>query len=417
MLTRACAVVRSRPHSLPSRAVPRTIDELPLVDSLDPRFGHDPDTLRDELAGLAAEEPVVRSPYGVMLLRHADVAAALRDPRLRVVGLDLLHIQGVTSGPTHEWFRQIMFSHDGPAHLRLRRLVARAFTPRAIDRHEPTMRALVSELALAGGTFDVVEVLATPYPIRVMAHMLGGPEGEVAAIEAWTEVLGYTFGVQLAEHVDEVDTAVVELGAYLHDLLDRVDPTSDELLSTLLTADGEDRLTRDEVVVMVGNLLLAGYDTTRHMLGNLLYALAIDGLWGPRLADPTEARAAVEEAGRLLPAAPGVTRIAVEDLELAGVAIPAGSVVSLSSAVANRDPAAYADPARFDAPRDGEPAHSLFGAGPHHCLGASLARKEMQVALEVLAHRWATVEVAGPVTWSPPNLGIVGPTSLPLRVT
>ncbi len=396
--------------------MPRTLEDLPFVDSLDPRFGHDPDTLRDVLAALAVEEPVVRGPYGAVVLRHADVEAALRDPRLRVVGLDLLHLQGVTDGPTHDWFRQIMFSHDGPAHLRLRRLVSRAFTPRAIARHEPYMRELVTSLAPESGTFDLVDVLATPYPIRVMAHMIGVPVGEVAAIEAWTEVLGYTFGVQLGEHIDEVDVAVVELDAYLHDLLARVEPGTDELLSTLLADDGDDRLSRDEVVTMVGNLLLAGYDTTRHMLGNLIYALVVDGRWGPQLADPAEARAVVEEAGRLLPAAPGVTRLVTEDMELAGVALPQGSAVSLISTVANRDPAVYADPDRFDPHRDGEPAHFLFGAGPHFCLGASLARREMQVAIEALAERWSSIELAGPVTWSPPNLGIVGPTSLPVTV-
>ena len=230
-------------------------------------------------------------------------------------------------------------------------------------------------------------------------------------------MLGYTFGVQLGEHIGEVDVAVVELGAYLDDLLDRVAPGSDGLLPTLLADDGDDRLTRDEVAIMVGNLLLAGYDTTRHMLGNLLYALVVDGRWGPGLVDPAEARAVVEEAGRLLPAAPGVTRIVTEDMEIAGVALPAGTAVSLISSVANRDPAAYAEPDRFDPHREGEPAHFLFGAGPHYCLGASLARREMQVAIEVLAGRWASVELAGPVSWSPPNLGIVGPTSMPLTVS
>ena len=382
--------------------MPRTLDDVPFIDSLDPRFGRDPDTLRDTLAAMAVDDAVVRGPYGAVVLRHADVEAALRDPRLRVVGLDLLHLQGVTSGPTHDWFRQIMFSHDGPAHLRLRRLVSRAFTPRAIARHEPHMRGLVATLAPDSGTFDVVEVLATPYPIRVMAHMIGVPADEVAAIEEWTEVLGYTFGVQLGEHIGEVDVAVVELGAYLDELLDRVAPGSDGLLPTLLADDGDDRLTRDEVAIMVGNLL---------------YALVVDGRWGPGLVDPAEARAVVEEAGRLLPAAPGVTRIVTEDMEIAGVVLPAGTAVSLISSVANRDPAAFAEPDRFDPHREGEPAHFLFGAGPHYCLGASLARREMQVAIEVLAGRWASVELAGPVSWSPPNLGIVGPTSMPLTVS
>jgi cytochrome P450 len=182
----------------------------------------------------------------------------------------------------------------------------------------------------------------------------------------------------------------------------------------ILAEDGGDRLSGPELRSLIASLIFAGYDTTRNQLGIGLYLFTqFPAQWRLLAERPELAAKAVEEILRFQGAVSIAPRIAHEELEVAGYRVPAGTMVSLSTAAANHDPAVHARPEVFDITADREPPLT-FGGGPHYCLGANLARAEMQEALVELARRMPNVRVDGEVGWRP-RMGIFGPTQLPLR--
>jgi hypothetical protein len=175
-----------------------------------------------------------------------------------------------------------------------------------------------------------------------------------------------------------------------------------------------DRLTEDEIQLMIAGLLFAGYDTTRNQLGLAMTAFAeAPEQWALLAQRPELAVAAVEEAMRYRGAVAMAPRFVVEELEMDGYVLPAGTMLALSTAAANHDPDAFDDPDRFDITAQREP-QLTFGGGPHYCLGASLARAEMQEALPILAQAMPGMALDGEPTWRPP-MGIFGPETLPIR--
>jgi cytochrome P450 len=207
------------------------------------------------------------------------------------------------------------------------------------------------------------------------------------------------------------------LDAYVDDMIEqRRHHLTDDLISELIRAeDGGDRLRRDELVRLAGGLLLAGTDTTRNQLASAVQVLCDHpSQWALLAENPALVPAAVEESIRHSPVAFNIPRTASTDIELGEFLIPQGTTVLANTAAANRDPAVYEDPGRFDITRQGVPPILSFGSGAHYCLGANLARLELVEALGVMTRRLHNPRRAGPAPWKP-LVGVAGPATLPIE--
>ncbi len=317
-----------------------------------------------------------------VVLRYGDVESLARDPRVAGVGLTVFDLLGITKGPLRDWYGGLMFTNEGDEHHRLRALVARAFTPKAVE----AMRSVAAELAASclapiaeGDGGDLVEANAW-LAMRVMCRLLGVPDADVAVFGRWADALSVTFSYMEPDQIDEATSAITELLEYVADLAEqrRASPGPDLMTALLQAETGDDRLTRSELVSMVSNLLVGGHDTTTSQIGCSLYALLTE----PEQADHLRARpdlvpSAVAETIRLQPSVPAMPRTVVAPITVAGDEIPAGSMIFLCTAAANREPSVWKNADRFDAARFTEPSTPrllTFGAGPHYCLGAALAR-------------------------------------------
>ncbi|MCV7282945.1 cytochrome P450 [Mycolicibacterium flavescens] len=309
---------------------------------------------------------------------------------------------------------------DPPDHTRLRRLVSKAFAPKVVRALEPEIDSLVDALLdAAGEPLDVVADLAYPLPVAVICRLLGVPVedepefGRASAILAKALDPVFTFTGQAPESFDEMMAAGLWLREYLRDLIRkrRADP-GDDLMSALISVEESgDQLTEAEIVSTCNLLLIAGHETTVNLIANAALAmLRHPQQWGALAADPSRASAVVEETLRYDPPVQLVSRIAAEDMTVGGVAVPRGDVMALLIAAANHDPAAVAQPDRFDPDREAI-RHLGFGRGPHFCLGAPLARLEGTVALAKLTARFPHARLAAEPTYKP-NLTLRGLASL-----
>jgi hypothetical protein len=364
--------------------------------------------LHAPLRAARERHPVALSTGGERLvLRYADVEALASDPRLVSNALPILTRHGVDSGPLLEWWRRMMTNQNGPEHLRLRSLVSRAFTPRAVERERPRIRELARELLtphLGAGEFDFVEHVADALPLRLICEMLGVDAADHPEFSRWSTDLGCALTQVLTPEMQRAgETAVTGLAAAVTELLAvRRRRPGDDLLSALLAASqqGPDRFDEDDLVVLVINLLFGGHDTSRSVLATALaLLLAHPEALAALRRDPSFAAPACEEILRYEPPIAVLAREPVEDLRLGGVTLPKGEMVLLSVLSANRDAAVFADPDRFDVARDG-PRSLSFGWGPHHCLGAALARAELQEAIPALLE-CADFELAEAPRWVP----------------
>jgi cytochrome P450 len=359
-----------------------------------------------------------RTPLGYAVLRYDEVAALLRDRRLRQGSVEALTAQGLTEGLLVDWMRMSLLTLEGEPHGRLRRLVSQAFTPRAVDALRPVMRAVAHELIdgfAARGACEFMAAFADPYPSRIIGALLGIPRARDAEFHGWATDLGLLFSYAVAAHHARIEAALLGLSACVDDLLAarRAAPGPDLISALIAAEEAGDQLSDLELRVLVTGLVFAGQDTTRNQLGCAL-ATFLDhpAQWGRLAAAPALAAQAVEEVMRVRPAVPAISRVATEDFDFNGLWIPAGTFLSLFVASANTDPRVFG-PEDFDIGREG-PAQLTFGGGLHHCLGAPLARVEMAEALPILAARLPAPALAGAVSWRP-ALGISGPLALPIR--
>ena len=394
------------------------LSDAPFVNFFDPDFREHAPEIMERVRDQA---PLVQTPVGCLVHGRSNVHDLLLDPRLRASVLFVVEMQGVTEGPLHDLVASTVLELDGPDHSRLRRLVTPALTPKAAAVHRPLMRDITERLVdgfAAAGRCEFMGDFADHYPIEVMCHLLGVPPEDHERFARWNDAMTWVLSFELSARLDEVHAAFEGLFSYIDDLIaDRRRSPRDDLVSQLIGArDGADRLTELELRAMIGALLFAGYDTTRNQLGVAMWVFADHpDQWALLSEQPELAPAAVEELMRSFGVVSVVPRLAREDIDLDGWRIPAGTFVGLSLGGANHDPAVYDDPYRFDitAHREG---HLTFGGGPHHCLGANLARAEMQEALPVLARRLPGLALDGEPEWRGMS-GIFGTDRLPLTFT
>lgn len=369
--------------------------------------------------------PVAIGPHGPEVLSYHLVRSVLRDARFQIPpGINLL-AQGVTSGPLWDKVINSLLCLEGDAHRRLRSLTSKAFTPRATLRLHDTMvdvmNGLVDEV-IDAGRCDVVADLARPYPVPIICALLGAPREDWQRFSSWADDVfkAFSFTVDIREVEPVVMRAWGELDDYVDDMVARRRHSlTDDLLSDLIRAEDPtfpgDRLSAAELRMLAGGLLLAGTDTTRNQVAASVQVLCEHPeQWDLLKERPELAMPAVEETMRHSPIAGGTLRLVVEDAELDGYLFPAGTMVLVNTAAANRDPAVYDDPDRVDITREGAPPILTFGGGVHYCLGANLARREIAEALNVLAGRLLNPRIAGPVPWKP-MVSLSGPKSLPIE--
>jgi cytochrome P450 len=382
--------------------------ELGLSDPAGVAYWHD---IHGTLGPLRERWPVVRSTVGDFeILRYEHVEPLLRDPRMRQALHRMLANQGIVSGPLHDWWQLIISALDPPVHTRLRSLIGRALTPRQVERVRPAIAEVTHHLlddVMASGVddVDVLDGLCHDLPLTVLCDMLGIAPTDQAVVAQWTVTVGLAFSPYLPpDLVREIEQAIVDFDAFTSELIERRRARpGDDLFTALVHAEeAGDRLSRAELQALVINLLFAGHDTTRSTLAIMLWLLAThpDQLAWLR-AEPSRIPTAVEEMVRYEPIISGIPRIASTDLDVDGVRVPAGSYVTLSVPSANRDPRAFSDPDRLDLSRT--PNHHLgFGRGVHHCVGANVARAELQEALRVIVERCPVIEARteAPV-WQP----------------
>jgi len=393
----------------------KSLDAAPYLDFFDPAFIADPAPLID---AIRRESPIARTPIGALVVEHATVVALLADARLHSSLLDFVRIQGLVDGPIYEALSMSILAVDGPDHTRLRKLVSRAFTPRSVERLRAAMRSLAEELAdrfVPAGQCEFMTAFADHYPIQLICELLGVPRKDYALFGGWANALTWALSLELGAHLEEVSAGLIGIGTYIEEFIaERLVHPEDDLVTALIQAeDGGDRLSGPELRTLIASLLFAGYDTTRNQLGIGLFVFTQHpDQWRLLRAHPELTPKAVEEILRFQGTVNVAPRVAFEPLTIGDYDVPAGTIVSLSTAAANHDPAVHTAPERFDITADREPPLT-FGGGPHYCLGANLARAEMQEALLVLARRMPDLRVAGEVTWRP-RTGIFGPTALPL---
>ena len=290
---------------------------------------------------------------------------------------------------------------DPPEHTRLRRLVASAFTVRRVEALRPRVAGIVNELIDAMASrpqpADLVASFSLPLPAQVICEMLGVPAADTGQFHAWSD----TIMADWQRDSDEIMTALAELYGYFDALIEtkRARP-ADDLMSGLIAArDDGDRLSEQELTVMCCTLLIGGHETTANQINlSLLLLLDHPGEVAKLRADPGLIHGAVEELLRCsrLGGLPPV-RVTTEDVQIGGVTIPAGEQVMPLFGTANRDPSVFSDPDRFDVTRDAG-NHLTFGAGVHHCLGAQLARVELQEAFRGLIGRLPGLRLAVPAS-------------------
>lgn len=406
-----------------SRSAARSVfdADLPAIDYSLTAAPHD---VLEEVRQAQARAPIAIGPLGPEILSYELTREILRDNRFRLPAGITLAIQGVTSGPLYDKLAGSLIGLDGPPHVRLRKLVSKAFTPRATSRLTETIHKVVNGLidgVMDAGRCDVVTDIAKPYPTPIICALIGAPPEDWQLFSDWTEQIFTAFDFQPDATVDqsEVMRAWGELDAYVDDMVAaRRHTLTDDLLSELIRAESDDdRLNLDELRMLVAGFLMAGTDTTRNQLAASVQVLCDHPeQWAKLREHPELAMPAVEETMRHSPAACIVPRAAVDDAEFAGYLFPAGTFVLANTFAANRDPAIYRHADRFDIARGDLPPILTFGGGAHYCLGANLARRELAEALVVLTRRLQAPHRAGPAPWKS-VLGMTGPKSLPIEFT
>jgi cytochrome P450 len=373
---------------------------------------------------LREKDPVHWSPYpggGFWVLsRYKDVASLLPDRRLGMSGFTPLREMTLGRDAAYETLREWMLFKDGSDHSRLRRLVSRAFSPRAIELMRPRIDALVREMLAEPQereTIDIIRDVAFPLPVYVIADMLGVPREDRHQFHGWTQAVNLAFEFALSpEQVSLCNSSARQLGDYLGVLVqDRRKRRGEDLLSALIeTQDGDHRLSDSEIVANAGMLLAGGFETTMGLIGNGVLALMENTDELLRLQrEPVLIPNAVEEFMRYNSPVQYGGRFVVEPVQLDEKTFQPGEFVTLLIGSANRDPERFTDPDRLDVGRR-DVEHLSFGGGPHYCIGAPLARLEGDVVFRNLVPILNDPEVIGTVSWRESALNHV-PESLPLR--
>jgi cytochrome P450 len=415
--------------------------ELPAFDYTDQSMRGE--TFHRAMADVRRSGWLAQAPFGYMTLDRDAGEFFLRTRAAIFPGMKIAEIFELSEGPLYEQMRRNILQVNGPDHSRLRSLVNPALSPRAVERFRPAMREFLEGLladavraappagaeggAGAPGTVrcEFVEAFAKPYPSQVIALVMGAPIEDAPRLHHWSNWIQRQFdAVSMASEREGIERAVEEFYEYAEELVRaRRDSPADDLISKLIEAEeAGERLSDVECINLVFNVLVGGVDTSQSQLAHAVRLLAEHPQqWAALVADPTLAGQAVEEALRYEPITPFTARILTEDVTYRDVTFPEGTVVMVCAFTGNRDldadAAGESGADRFDITADRGRARALtFGAGVHYCLGANLARAELQEGLEFLARRVKSLELDGEPVFEGVS-GIYGLAELPVRLS
>lgn len=382
-------------------------DTLPMFPFMHP----DPCTPPPEYAELRQAEPVTRValPSGDiawLVTSHTDVRAVLADSRFSREALAAPDAPPILPVPQS---RESIFFIDPPKQTRLRRLVAPTFSPERVERFRPRIEQIVQDLldsmAAAGPPADLITCMAKPLPILVLCMLLGVPRNDIATFREWTDQM-FVFD---AHSPDEAMAAYRRIDGYIADMVKskRTRPTDDLLTDLINARENDDRLSEDELIAFVHDLLGAGnYPVAAEIVHGVLAVLREPEQFYLLQSQPELVVAAVEELMRQSQSAGGglgSVRLATKDVQLGNVTIRAGEVVVPSLNAANLDEAVFVDPQRLHLSRRQNP-HLAFGDGIHHCLGIWIGRVVLQTAFATVVRRFPKLRLAQPeseLVWSP----------------
>jgi cytochrome P450 len=396
--------------------------ELPSFDYTDPALRGA--IYRDAMEHVKSHDGwLAAGPFGYIVLDREAGEFFLRTKHGMFPGLTIAELFGISEGPLYEEIVNNIINVNGDDHRRLRNLVNPALSPRAVQRYRPAMRLFLEQLLgqiASEGSCEFIEAFAKPYPSLVIAEVMGAPLTDAPRLHHWSNMIQRQFdAASLMTERELIEQAVAEFYAYEDELIpSRRAAPGDDLISALIGAEeAGDRLSDNELRNLILNILVGGVDTSQSQLAHAVRLLAEHpDQWEALRADPEGlALAAVDEALRYEPITPFTARILVSELEYRGVTFPAGSIVLVSAWHANRGEVNGSD--EFDITAQRSTARVLtFGAGIHYCVGANLARLEMQEGLAFLAERVRAIELDGEPQFGTPS-GIYGMETLPLRLT
>lgn len=376
----------------------------------------DPDAVFEEARRRAA---VVPTELGSLAVRYDAVRSILQDPRAKPTFSKLLEQVGVSSGPFHDWISMSPLDMEGEEHRQWRQLMLRTFTPRSVERLRPFLKAqaerLVGEFA-ERGRCEFIEDFARKLPALGLCELVGVPAEDRERFSVWADTIGLGFNiVLLPQRIADVDRALLELLDYVRGLVQtRRAAPRDDLVTRIAHATEEDGMDEESIHASIAGLVFAGHETTKNQLGWLVSVLSeVPQEWERVAREPSRAADVIEEVLRFRSTATNVGRIAREDLQLFGSTVPKDSLIVVSLWSANRDETKFANPNAFDVDANRNAAQIAFGQGAHHCLGAALARAELQESLLALTRRITCPKLEPGSEFLPP-VGITGPSRLPI---
>jgi cytochrome P450 len=403
-------------------------DPLSLANLARPELRRDPYPFYAKLRGEAPVHFDAESQSWV-LTRYHDVMAVLHDRGTsRTKALERMFTRlpetlQMRAAPIRNFFAQMQIYADPPDHSRLRGLVSKAFTPKMVEKLQPLVEQTANELAASAvskRSFDFIEDFAYPFPLIIVTRLLGVDVEHQKQFHEWSNTAMAVLGLQTSEPatIDAAVRAIDDLSGYIETLANRVRHHPDgSLMSALVAAaDAGDRLSPSALVANTVMWMIGGHEPTMNMIANGLVALLRHpAVLAEVRANPTLREAAVTELIRYDGPVHMTTRVALADVQVGGNTIPAGSLITLCLAAANRDPDAFPRPDELDLHRP-ELKEASFGAGIHYCLGAPLARIELPVALTTLLRHIPKLTVdLDALEWHD-NPVYRGPKTFPVRV-
>jgi cytochrome P450 len=414
--------------------------DLPAFDSTDPSMRGE--SFHRAMGELRSRGWLAAGPFGYIVLDRESAEFFLRTRSAIFPGMKIAEIFGVTDGPLYEEMRWNILHVNGPDHTRLRSLVNPALSPRAVERYRPAMKDFLKRLLTqvrASGVSpngsagddtvlrcEFVEAFAKPYPSMVIADVMGAPLEDAPKLHHWSNWIQRQFDAgSMASEREGIEQAVEEFYEYAESLVRaRRQEPGDDLVSKLIEAEEIDthppRLSDVECINLVFNVLVGGVDTSQSQLAHAIRLLAEHpDQWALLAQDPSLAAQAVEEALRYEPITPFTARILTEEVTYRDVTFPEDTIVMVCAFTGNRDldgdEKGPGGPESFDITVDRGRARALtFGAGVHYCLGANLARLELQEGLAFLAENLKDLELDGEPVFESVS-GIYGLAELPIR--
>lgn len=338
-----------------------------------------------------------------VVLKHKYMDMLLDNANTRQFELEGMYLRGITSGPLFDFYRDAMLFANGDVHRRRRAPMVRTFAYKLMDGMRPRVREIAGEVieARRGGPVNFLDDFSRAIPARIIAEIIGAPPEDWPEFSQWVAAAARGIGFFSKDDLPSIEDGVQRLVAYVAALLaDRARaPREDFLTSYAKATAAAGDLDENEVRTQMAGVILAGADTTRTGTASILsQLLQHPDQWAMVCADPDRwKRAAVEEGLRFDPPVGSVPRFTLRPLEIEGVVIPEGRVVSMSVLSGLRDPDIYPEPDRFDMTREGLPRWNIaFGGGAHRCLGEALARAEMEESIATIARLAPNTRMIGP---------------------